>query len=111
MSSPISVQILGPRIGAEVLKLDLADPLSAPTLQALEAALLRHEALVLHVPDMTPDQHLAIARHFGEAEVHTFYPIWGRAMSKSQSSTPSSATAPICGTTTRAFCPVRPSSP
>lgn len=78
MSSPISVQILGPRIGAEVLKLDLADPLSAPTLQALEAALLRHEALVLHVPDMTPDQHLAIARHFGEAEVHTFYPNLGQ---------------------------------
>lgn len=78
MSSPISVQILGPRIGAEVLKLDLADPLSAQTLQALEAALLRHEALVLHVPDMTPDQHLAIARHFGEAEVHTFYPNLGR---------------------------------
>ena len=78
MSSPISVRILGPRIGAEVLKLDLADPLSAQTLQELEAALLRHEALVLHVPDMTPDQHLAIARHFGEAEVHTFYPNLGQ---------------------------------
>jgi taurine dioxygenase len=33
---------------------------------------------VLHVPDMTPDQHLAIARHFGEAEVHTFYPNLGQ---------------------------------
>lgn len=78
MSSPISVRILGPRIGAEVPQLDLADPLSAQTLQELEAALLRHEALVLHVPDMTPDQHLAIARHFGEAEVHTFYPNLGQ---------------------------------
>ena len=78
MSSPMKLRALGPRIGAEVLELDMAGQLSAATLQELEAALVRHETLVLHVPDMTPEQHLAIAHHFGEAEVHTFYPNLGK---------------------------------
>ena len=77
MSIPLTVKLLGPRIGAEALQLDLAGALSAKTLTELETALIKHEALVLHVPDMTPDQHLAIARHFGQAEVHTFYPNLG----------------------------------
>ncbi len=32
---------------------------------------------MLHVPELTPAQHLAIAQHFGEPEVHTFYPNLG----------------------------------
>ena len=77
MPSPFNVRPLGPAIGAEVLDLNLADVFLPETLQALEAALVKHEALVLHVPELTPDQHLAIANHFGEAEVHTFYPNLG----------------------------------
>lgn len=72
-----TIRPLGPRIGAEALELDLAGELSAATLRALETALLKHEVLVLHVPDLSPAQHLAIARHFGEPEVHTFYPNLG----------------------------------
>lgn len=78
MPSSLTIRPLGPRIGAEALQLDLSGQLSAQTLKALDAALVQHEALVLHVPDMTSDQHLAIARHFGEAEVHTFYPNLGQ---------------------------------
>ncbi|RGE42660.1 taurine dioxygenase [Comamonas testosteroni] len=77
MSVPFTVKPLGPRIGAEAIQLDLAGKLSAQTLKDLEAALVKHEALVLHVPEMTPEQHLAIALHFGEPEVHTFYPNLG----------------------------------
>lgn len=77
MPSPFTVRPLGPAIGAEVLDLDLADVSLPETLQAIEAALVKHEALVLHVPDLTLAQHLAIAKHFGEAEVHTFYPNLG----------------------------------
>jgi taurine dioxygenase len=60
-----------------VLDLDLADVMLPATLAALEAALVKHEALVLHVPELTLAQHLAIAQHFGEPEVHTFYPNLG----------------------------------
>ena len=77
MPSPFNVRPLGPAIGAEVLDLNLADVFLPETLQALEAALVKHEALVLHVPELTLEQHLAIANHFGEAEVHTFYPNLG----------------------------------
>lgn len=77
MSVPFTVRQLGPAIGAEVLDLNLADVLLPRTLAALEAALVKHEALVLHVPELTPAQHLAIAQHFGEPEVHTFYPNLG----------------------------------
>ena len=78
MSSSFTVQPLGPNIGAEVLDLDPASIDSPATLAALEAALVRHEALVLHVPGLRPEQHLALARHFGEPEVHTFYPNLGK---------------------------------
>ena len=77
MPSPFTVRQLGPAIGAEVPDLNLADVMLPATLAALEAALVKHEALVLHVPELTPAQHLAIAQHFGEPEVHTFYPNLG----------------------------------
>ncbi len=77
MPSSFSVRPLGPAIGAEVLGLDLTQALLPQTLTAIEAALVKHEALVLHVPELTPQQHLAIAQHFGEPEVHTFYPNLG----------------------------------
>ncbi len=77
MSSSLTVHSLGTRIGAEVLDLDPSSIHLPVTLAAIEAALVEHEALVLHVPDLKPEQHLAIARHFGEPEVHTFYPNLG----------------------------------
>lgn len=77
MPSTLAIQPLGPNLGAEVLDLDPAAIQSKETLIALEAALVKHEALVLHVPDLRPAQQLAIAQHFGEPEVHTFYPNLG----------------------------------
>jgi taurine dioxygenase len=77
LPSSFTVRPLGPHIGAEVLGLDLADAALPQTLVDIEAALVKHEALLLHVPGLTPAQHLAIAQHFGEPEVHTFYPNLG----------------------------------
>lgn len=80
MPSPFTVRPLGLAIGAEAVDLDLSQGLSPETLAAIEAALVKHEALVLHVPDLTPAQHLAIAEHFGEPEVHTFFPNLGEGL-------------------------------
>lgn len=77
MSPPFTVRQLGTAIGAEVLDLDLTAELLPDTLAALEAALVENEALVLHVPSLSSAQHLAIARYFGEPEVHTFFPNLG----------------------------------
>jgi taurine dioxygenase len=63
------------RIGAEVHGLDLAKPLDAETVAAVEAAL--HEHLVLFFPKQRMDEHahLAFARHFGTPEgKHPFIP-------------------------------------
>ena len=50
MPSPLTLQPLGPHLGAEVLDLDPATVFQPQTLAALEAALVKHEALVLHAP-------------------------------------------------------------
>ena len=77
MPSRFTVRPLGPAIGAEAMDLDLTEARLPETLAAIAAALVKHEALVLHVPELTPSQHLAIAEHFGEPEVHTFFPNLG----------------------------------
>lgn len=80
MLSSFTVRPLGPNLGAEVLDLDPTSLILPATLAALEAALFKHEAIVLHVPELRPEQHLAIARYFGEPEVHTFYPNLGEGL-------------------------------
>jgi len=77
MPNHFTVPPLGPAIGAEVLGLNLADGFSNETLSQINVALVKHEALVLHVPHLTPSQHLSIAQFFGTPEVHTFYPNLG----------------------------------
>jgi len=44
MPSPLTLQPLGPHLGAEVLDLDPATVFQPQTLAALEAALVKHEA-------------------------------------------------------------------
>lgn len=77
MSSTFTVLPLGPHLGGEVVDLDLSSVVLPQTLEALEAALIKHEVIVLHAPGLKPEQNLAIARYFGEPEVHTFYPNLG----------------------------------
>lgn len=77
MYQTLTVQPLGPAIGAEVQNLDLKNGFSETMLNELEAVLIKHEAILLHVPDLTPEQHLVLAQYFGQPEVHTFYPNLG----------------------------------
>ena len=77
MYQTLNVLPLGPAIGAEVQNLNLANGFSETMLKELEAVLIKHEAILLHVPDITPAQHLVLAQYFGQPEVHTFYPNLG----------------------------------
>ena len=69
---------LTPALGAEVhgLSPDLTG-LDDATIDALYAALLEHEVLLIHAPDLTPDGHMALGRRLGEIEVHAFFPNLG----------------------------------
>lgn len=60
---------LSPALGAEVIGFD-------PTADLLEG-LVRHKVLLLRVPDLTPDEHMALGRRLGEIEIHAFFPNLG----------------------------------
>ncbi|MBU3599372.1 TauD/TfdA family dioxygenase [Polynucleobacter sp. 30F-ANTBAC] len=82
MTKSFTVKPLGPAIGAEVLDLNLDRIFDQETLADLDATLVKHETILLRVPDLTLEQHLAISDYFGEAEVHTFYPNLGKGFEK-----------------------------
>lgn len=70
----LEVKPLSPTIGAEIFGVDLRRPLDAATLGDIRAALLEWKVLFFRDQDITTEQHLAFARHFGPLEIHPFAP-------------------------------------
>ena len=64
-------------LGAEVLGLDLVAPLDPTDMAEVYAALCRFSVLLVRVPELTPEQHMAFGRAMGEIEVHSFFPNLG----------------------------------
>jgi taurine dioxygenase len=75
--SAIEILPLTPVIGAEVRGVDLARPLVPGTVRALEQALLDHMVIFFRDQDITPEQQIAFARHFGEISIPPFAPKYG----------------------------------
>jgi len=71
---PFRVERLGVKLGAEILGLDLKEPMPPATFAAFEAALIEHKVLVLRDQHLTTAQHVAMSRMFGELEVHPMRP-------------------------------------
>jgi taurine dioxygenase len=71
---PFSATRLTPTIGAEIGDLDLRSPLTDDTYCALRRALLKYKVLFFRDQDITAAQHVAVARRFGELEVHPTFP-------------------------------------
>ena len=65
----IEIQPLTAVIGAEVSGVDLAAALDASGVAQLREALLAHQVLVFRDQDLTPESHIAFARHFGEIKL------------------------------------------
>lgn len=59
-----------PAIGAFIDGIDLGKPLADETYLALRLALLKFKVLFFHDQDITPAQHVALGRRFGELEIH-----------------------------------------
>lgn len=72
-SWPFAVSPCTPAIGAEVDGVDLGH-LDDATYRALRDALLKYKVLFFRDQDITPAQHVAAARRFGELEVHPMIP-------------------------------------
>ena len=69
-----SLTPITPNIGAEVAEIDLNRALDEETVAALRQALVRHKVLVFRDQPITPAAHVALARRFGELEVHPVFP-------------------------------------
>lgn len=68
----ITVRPLAPALGAEVLDIDLAAPLDNRTVDAIHRAFLDHQVLFFHDQTLTPEDHKAFARRFGELDTHPY---------------------------------------
>ena len=58
-------------LGAEVVGIDVSDPLDSASVAALKAAFLEHKVLTIRDQSLDPASLLAFSRHWGD--VH-FYP-------------------------------------
>lgn len=70
----IEVHPLTGALGAEIQGVDLAEPLGNQTFQEIHDALMAHQVIFFRDQDITPDQHIAFARSFGELHVHPYAP-------------------------------------
>ncbi len=70
----IEVQPVGGTLGAEVSGVDMTAPLDEATVKEIRSAWLEHLVLFFRDQDITPDQHKAFARHFGEFQKAGFVP-------------------------------------
>ncbi|MBT2304815.1 TauD/TfdA family dioxygenase [Variovorax paradoxus] len=67
---PWDVERLSPAAGAEVRGLHLGQKLTDGQIARLRAQLVEHKVLVFRKQDITPAEHVAFARRFGQLEVH-----------------------------------------
>ncbi len=68
----IEVRPLTSALGAELLGVDLSKPLSNKEFDSIHRAFLDHQVIFFRDQQLTPEQHLAFARKFGELDIHPF---------------------------------------
>ncbi|HEM7890501.1 MULTISPECIES: TauD/TfdA dioxygenase family protein [Burkholderia] len=60
-------------LGAEVIGLDLSQPLDAGDFARVHRAHLDHHVLVFRDQRITPDEHIAFSRRFGPLQIHVLH--------------------------------------
>ena len=70
----LTIRPLTPAIGAEIHDIDLAAADVDKRVPDLRAALLKYGVIFFRDQDLTPAQHIAFARHFGDLEIHPATP-------------------------------------
>jgi taurine dioxygenase len=70
----IAVRKLTPVIGAEVAGVDLSQPLGNQTFQEIHDALMDNLVIFFRDQTLTPEQHKAFGRRFGELHIHPAVP-------------------------------------
>ncbi|MEO0589741.1 MAG: TauD/TfdA family dioxygenase [Pseudomonadota bacterium] len=70
----LTIKPMTPAIGAEILDIDLGADNIAEAVPAIRAALLKHGVIFFRDQDLSQEQHIAFARHFGDLEIHPATP-------------------------------------
>ena len=70
---PVIRKIAG-ALGAEISGVDLAGPLDDRVFAEIHATLLEHLVIFFRDQHLTPEQHIAFGRRFGELHVHPYIP-------------------------------------
>jgi taurine dioxygenase len=70
----ITPEPLSPTVGAEINGVSLCEPIDADTFAEIHRALLEYKVIFFRDQDITPEQHVAFARRFGDLETHPFVP-------------------------------------
>ena len=72
-SNSLNIHPLAGAVGAEIGGIDLGGPLADRTVADIRTALGAHGVLVFRDQALTPEQHIALARRFGEINVNRFF--------------------------------------
>ena len=70
----LEIEPLSGALGAEIRGVDLSRPLDETTVAEIRQALLNHLVIFFRDQDITPAQHLAFARYFGETVDYPLLP-------------------------------------
>ncbi len=69
----ISVERVGLALGAQISGVDLSEPKAPQVYAEIADALWRHHVVFFRDQDLTPESHMALAKHFGETEAHEIF--------------------------------------
>ena len=67
---PFAVRPLTPKLGAEISGVSLAGDVPDEIFRAIYQAFLRYQVLLFPSQDVPPGRQVALARHFGEVQIH-----------------------------------------
>jgi taurine dioxygenase len=70
ITTPLRVNTFGSALGAEVLGLDLSQPLAQQDFEQIHRAHLDHHVLVFRRQAITPQQQIDFSRRFGPLQIH-----------------------------------------
>ena len=71
--SLIDVRPISPHVGAEIHGVDLAQPLSDQVLSEIEDAYREYGVIFFREQTLSPEQHVAFARKFGDIDINSFF--------------------------------------
>lgn len=69
-SWPFTARALAPRLGAELVGVNLSAGVDDATFQAIYEAFIRYQVLLFDAQDLPPGRQVEFARRFGEVQIH-----------------------------------------